>query len=356
MPFPEKLNHSDFLDAVRLQLRRNLPLAVYRVPGTDQLKAVLQDGAELLEFGNPEDQGFVFAPFAADGPPKTILRPDRFFTSPFSREAVLQAPVMPDPDHQAREIHEEAILGAIAAIRSGPLRKVVLARRFSVPFDGEALAVFGRLAATYPAAYSYLLHHPALGTWMGASPELLLNYSEGWAETVSLAGTQAADPSGLARWGSKELDEQEVVTRYVLERIRSMGLEPQAGQQESVRAGTVWHLRTPVRMRASARQLPELINQLHPTPAVCGYPPQEARAFIKDHENFSREYYTGFLGEQNLEMPESVSFYVNLRCMQVFGDKAYIYVGGGITAASDPRAEWEETRLKSATILSILNI
>ncbi len=356
MPFPEKLNHSGLVDALRAQYRRNLPFVVYRAPGRDRLNAVLQDSPEVLEYSDPGDRGFVFAPFDVKGAPRLWLRPDRYFVSPFNREGVLQSRVMADQDEQAREIHEKAIEKAIETIRTGTLQKVVLARRFSVPFKGEALTVFGRLAASYPAAYCYMLHHPEVGTWLGASPELLLSYSEGWAETVSLAGTQAANGSGPARWGSKELQEQGLVTEYILDRIRTMGLDPQPGSQESVKAGSVWHLRTPIRLATKARQLPQLLAQLHPTPAVCGYPPEEARAFIRRHENFNREYYSGFLGEQNLEDPDTLILYVNLRCMRLFGDKAYVYVGGGITEASDPRAEWEETRQKSATVLSVLNI
>ena len=85
------------------------------------MKAVMQDSPEVLESGDPDEEGFVFAPFDTQGTPKLRLRPDRFFASPFSRQARLQSPVLPDTDEQAREIHEASIEQAISVLRSGRL-------------------------------------------------------------------------------------------------------------------------------------------------------------------------------------------------------------------------------------------
>ncbi|MDZ7613679.1 MAG: chorismate-binding protein [Flavobacteriaceae bacterium] len=87
-------------------------------------------------------------------------------------------------------------------------------------------------------------------------------------------------------------------------------------------------------------------------------PKETARNFIMEHEGYDRSFYTGFLGEINLnsgdEKSASTHLFVNLRCMELFEDKAVIFVGGGITSDSIKEKEWEETVAKSATMKAIL--
>ena len=126
-------------------------------------------------------------------------------------------------------------------------------------------------------------------------------------------------------------------------------------------------------MIESSENLYPVIEALHPTPAVCGFPKQKAKEFILQHENYNRQYYTGFLGELNLKQSRTrntnrrnvennayavvktySNFYVNLRCMQLKNETALVYVGGGITRDSDPEKEWEETVNKTKTIGNVL--
>ena len=92
---------------------------------------------------------------------------------------------------------------------------------------------------------------------------------------------------------------------------------------------------------------------MHPTPAVCGFPKDAARKFILENEDYDRAYYSGFLGELNWD--DSTDLFVNLRCLQVVdGQKVILYVGGGITAESDPKKEWLETVHKAQTMKMVL--
>ena len=104
--------------------------------------------------------------------------------------------------------------------------------------------------------------------------------------------------------------------------------------------------------------LAQLLNKLHPTPAVCGLPKETAKNFILEHEGYDRSFYTGFLGEINLnsggEKSANTHLFVNLRCMELFEDKAVLFVGGGITNDSNNEKEWEETVAKSSTMKAIL--
>jgi len=132
---------------------------------------------------------------------------------------------------------------------------------------------------------------------------------------------------------------------------------------ESIRAGMLWHLKTTITGALdSGNSLKQIIEDLHPTPAVCGLPKEAAQDFILSMENYDRKYYTGFLGELNIEaldvstknVDSKTTLYVNLRCMELTEKEAFIYVGGGITEASDPEKEWQETEDKSLTMLQVL--
>jgi isochorismate synthase len=94
-----------------------------------------------------------------------------------------------------------------------------------------------------------------------------------------------------------------------------------------------------------------ILEELHPTPAVCGYPRDMAIDTLKDLGMMDRDYYCGFIGFRDAVRSE---YYVNLRCMELGDKSAYVFVGGGITAASSPEQEWEELNQKALTMGRIL--
>ena len=102
---------------------------------------------------------------------------------------------------------------------------------------------------------------------------------------------------------------------------------------------------------------------MHPTPAVCGLPKDQAKAFIVENEKYDRGFYTGYLGELNSSFGTdsgSSDLFVNLRCMQIDLDKnknntpVYLYMGCGITKDSIPEKEWSESSNKSTTMKKVL--
>jgi isochorismate synthase len=92
-----------------------------------------------------------------------------------------------------------------------------------------------------------------------------------------------------------------------------------------------------------------LLNELHPTPAVCGVPKDKALKIINELEANNRSFYTGYIG---LVENNELELFVNLRCASVFKDSVSVFVGGGITTKSNPEKEWEETELKSKVIIN----
>lgn len=304
--------------------------------------------------GKEHPNGFVFAPFHPGASPALLLRPDQAYRSPVPAGPACAMDLAPRPDPEARDIHMGLVAEAVRNIRSTDLDKVVLARRFSVPCALSPIDIFLRLCRTYPRAFCYLWSHPGSGTWLGASPEQLMEFDGTRGHTDALAGTQPAAGFVAPAWTAKEYREQQLVTDFITEKLLEAGLEPDVGPTRDERAGALWHLRTRVGFQAGAEAAASLVSALHPTPAVCGQPRGLARDFILKHENFDREYYCGYLGEVGRTGPGSFRLFVNLRCLQLREDHALIYTGGGITADSDPAAEWDEIQQKSLTVLRTL--
>jgi isochorismate synthase len=220
----------------------------------------------------------------------------------------------------------------------------------------------------------YCWFHPKVGLWLGATPETLLQVSNKRFKTMSLAGTKNFEGTLKVNWSSKEINEQKIVTDFIIEKLQTEISDLQVSDTETIKAGSLLHLRAIVSGRLNQKnQLHNILEKLHPTPAVCGYPTKEAKQFILANERYHREFYTGFLGEFNFKERRTrnsnkrnvennaytsvktvTNLFVNLRCMQLKEKKALIYIGGGITSDSIPENEWQETVYKSDTIKKAL--
>jgi len=189
---------------------------------------------------------------------------------------------------------------------------------------------------------------------------------------MSLAGTQNYTGGDNPVWGSKEREEQQMVTSYITKALATDTSDITLSGLQSVRAGNLWHLRTKITAKTN-NNLAEIIELLHPTPAVCGMPMKSTKDFIVQNEDYQRAFFTGFLGELNFRseivrdrhgrnhenkayktVKNITELFVNLRCMQLRDAKALIYAGGGITKDSNPEKEWEETVSKLATMIRIM--
>lgn len=226
--------------------------------------------------------------------------------------------------------------------------KVVLSRVRELFHNGvEWEKWLGGLRAAFPRAFVYLLHTERYGTWMGATPETLVQCENGYFQTDALAGTKwGEDP-----FTKKEFDEQEVVSQSIVQSLQAVN--PAVSERKEVRYGNLRHLLTRISW-TSDESILTFGKLLHPTPAVCGVPAREAFDYILEHELHERQLYTGFLG--NVNQKENAHLFVNLRCMQLFRDRIRIFAGGGINAMSDPHTEWEETERKMNALIRAMNI
>lgn len=214
----------------------------------------------------------------------------------------------------------------------------------------EMQIVFNRLAEAYKSqALVYLASDEKFGTWMGATPETLLSGNESTMKSMALAGTKRKEET---EWTEKEQEEHQYVVDYVKDRIseQSPG-NLVVSKAETVRKGAVYHLQTDYEFQLAKEKWNLLMQTLHPTPAVCGTPSDLAQDYILTNEPHEREFYTGLVGQKS---KDELKVYVNLRCMQVLENSFALYVGGGITLASDIAKELQETEDKSETLLSVI--
>ncbi|AIZ42532.1 chorismate-binding protein [Cellulophaga baltica] len=364
----------DFFQKAKNHLNASKPFVLYRKPLETTITGLFQSTDALHVVTDFSKTGFVFAPFDSDG--KTILLQvdEKTVTEYIAKEVNSATGIFKSiTEDQDQEFHINLVQKGIDAIAQYGLRKVVLSRKIEVKTSKSAFTLFKTLLDNYSNAFCYLWYHPKVGLWLGATPEILLRTENRQLKTMSLAGTNKAEGAQAPVWGAKELEEQQMVTDYIASSLKETVSKLTISETESVRAGNLWHLRTSVSGGLSNYNLKEIIAALHPTPAVCGLPKKEAKAFILENENYTREFYTGFLGELNFKeenfrssnrrnrenqayrtVKNTTSLYVNLRCMQLKDDKAWVYVGGGITQESDPEKEWEETVAKSNTMLKVV--
>jgi len=371
------MTSESFFKRIETQYANQLPFVIYRKPRESNVKAVLQQTDALHIVNDFTENGFVFAPF--DASENSVLLPLEFcetlVTSDVSSNEVATFHSNTNFSEEEKQHHIRLVKKGILAINEQLFEKVVLSRKEFVSFHEKSpIAIFKNLLKTYPFAFAYCWYHPKVGLWLGATPETLIKIDGNQFSIMALAGTQAYNHTLDVVWEEKEKEEQKFVTDFIIDNLKPLVESLHISDTETVKAGTLLHLKTIVSARLkSTATLKQLISEIHPTPAVCGLPKETAKQFILANENYNRAFYTGFLGELNFETikaprsgkrnienrayaitKKSTQLYVNLRCMQLKENQAIIYVGGGITAHSNPEAEWDETVLKSLIIKNIL--
>ena len=186
------------------------------------------------------------------------------------------------------------------------------------------------------------------GVWIGASPEQLVEITKNKLTAHALAATKT---NYHQKWSNKELNEQQIVLNDMINNLAKYCNDISSSKLQTVSAANLFHLRNSITAR-SIGKISEIINSLHPTPAVAGSPKQSSIEYILKNEKNNRKYYTGYLG---ILKEDDCNLFVNIRCAQIIGNKLKVFVGAGITAESIPENEWDEILEKSKTILRIFS-
>jgi menaquinone-specific isochorismate synthase len=251
---------------------------------------------------------------------------------------------------------------AVSRIHSGVLDKVVLARDTTIKSNKsiDARPILSKLASEYPSTWKF-----SISGLVGATPEILLRLSRGMITSRVLAGTisktgddekDLALAASLAR-SSKDLAEHEYAVRSVADAIEPFCSSTNVPESPFVlHLANVMHLATDV-TGALVETIAHvdaftILEQLHPSAAVCGTPRPSAAALIAEIEAMSRGRYAGPVGW--IDAAGDGELGIALRCGQINGDTIRIFAGCGIVDGSDPEVELAETYAKFAPMRSAL--
>ncbi len=369
---------------IHFHLSEGSSFALWRMPNsTEKHLLICTDGTkEIDELSLEESEtGFVFSPFDTIKK-KVFFKGDLIYTfkdgllaegnTPENfkiRNGQLDADSLPKKkkDVQVSKTdanhYTELVRNSIAFIESGACEKIVPTRSKEVEIDHDfdCVKIFQTLCQTYPNAFVSFVSSEETGTWIGASPELLVSLNDqAHFKTVALAGTKRWEEGMNIKsiaWTEKEIEEQALVCRYIISCFKKIRLrEYEERGPRTVVAGNLVHLKTEFEVDTVATNFPLLssvmLKLLHPTSAVCGMPLENAQQFLKVSEGYDREFYSGFLGPVNFKNESHL--FVNLRCIQLLNKSALLYAGAGVTIDSDPENEFAETELKMEALLKII--
>lgn len=282
------------------------------------------------------------------------------------------APLLdPDPVQRARIVsalppahYEHAVQSGVDRIRTGEFEKIVLAREVQVagrPTPDPA-AVLGVLRDAYDGC-CVLAVGRGDRTFIAATPELLVRRAGNKVATLALAGTtgRSSDPAVETHLGehllrsAKNREEHAIVVRRILARLDELAIWTMAAPRpEIVKAASAQHLATPIRAHlASSAGVLDLVERLHPTPAVGGFPEPAALPLIPALEAMDRGWYAGPVGW--IDAAGDGDFSVALRSALLEPEMARCYAGVGVVEGSDPVAELAETEVKLQALLPVLS-
>lgn len=257
----------------------------------------------------------------------------------------------------------ESVERAVASIRNGDLRKVVLATALDVTLAApiDVPDTLERFRRTYPECYRFLVQPTEERGFFGPPPERLVRMDGDHVATEALAGSvergdTPEEDAELARSleaSDKLGHEQALVTDTIRECLAPFGTVC-VGERGIKRLSNIQHLRTPITATLDDdTHVLDLVEVLHPTPAVGGLPPERARSVIRETEPFDRGWYASPVGW--FDAAGDGEFVVGIRSAVAGGDDATLFAGDGIVGDSDPDEEWAELGPKFQPVLDELD-
>lgn len=270
------------------------------------------------------------------------------------------APVV-EMAHQSPSAWQSLVQRIRGAIQSGDFEKIVAARRSLARFAQKVdeHVVLERLHAHYPGCVKFALRVPTPeghATFLGATPERLVSCTGQRVVTEALAGSISVDAEGAEQkllGSKKDRVEHDLVVRQIVEKLSPLCARLEVADEPRIRRlPQMLHLQTPIEGELRGRMhVLDLVEALHPTPAVGGVPSDAAQRFIERHEP-PRGWYSGPVGW--LDADGNGEFGVALRSGLIESDRAILYAGAGIVRDSCPDAEYEETGWKLQALLGAL--
>lgn len=272
-----------------------------------------------------------------------------------------QVPGNQSPEHMQ---WNRSIRKATDLIKADTFKKIVLARELKVSLDKPVsdTLILNHLRQQYPDCYSFLIRQNISSSFIGCTPERLASFKNRYVLTEGLAGStsrgKTASEDALLEHellnSKKDLSEHAFVLDAIEESLERFSDVLEHPDQPGIKKlSNVQHLYTPVRAKIKNNvSRTEVLSRLHPTPAVGGYPREEAVPYIHKLENFDRGWYAAPVGWINAN--GEGEFAVAIRSGLIKDDEVRFFAGCGIVEDSDPDKEWEETNLKFIPMLTAL--
>lgn len=339
----------DFVAAMHGAYAAGVQFAAVSLPGED-VRFLCDDGRQTLL----SDDSFVAVPWLGKFEDGVIIR-DALTTTEASALPAEDMPSMEDNTACLPTDKNDYLAGiarVVADLRKGG-GKTVIASVITGETEMDALNfAVGYLDDASRDSYRCIFYAPQTGLWVLVSPEVLLdvNTRSGELYTMALAGTRPAGTVG--EWDEKNIEEQSIVTGFITECLEKNGCHGLYLVKGTRRAANVEHIVTHIKARTGeCTELRRLLDELSPTPALCGLPRDISIERIARTETFPRRMYGGYTA-----FVAGDRFYsaVTLRCVCFNRSGWCVYAGGGITAASVPEHEWRETRMKAAPLVEAL--
>ena len=343
---------------IQNHLKEQLPFVMYSKPNSNRIASIFQHDDTLHEINDFTERGFAFVSF--DGTKKYYISDDNtLIYIDYVKKYDFEFPEKElHFDEMDKQNFQKLVQKGIDAIENNKFEKVVLSRKEQTEvLDFDVVKTFQMLLHLYPSAFKYCLYHPKVGLWIGATPEQFIQIEDDNLNTVALAGTQLFNENVI--WETKEKVEQLYVSNFIVDNLKEFSDKISVSVPYTFQAGSICHIKTDISVHLKSKEdLKKVIQKLHPTPAVCGFPKENATKFINENESYDREFYSGFLGELNVDIVNAKrntsDLFVNLRCMKVDENAVNIYVGCGITKDSIAEKEFMETVNKSMTMKKVL--
>jgi isochorismate synthase len=280
---------------------------------------------------------------SADGDPSEAFETHE--KKPVTTEYILSEEQRSDYTQMLRE--------AIYQMKSDVLGKVVLSLRLPLSSNKPFTLLIRRLFTKEKKdSLRHLFSINDGVIWVGDTPETLLTRDHNFIKTEALAGTRRLSELRANEFTFKEFEEQGFIVEELKQRLSAFVEEIHLSDREQVLAGTLTHLKTT--LSGSLKEIvsdKHLLDALHPTAAVCGFPRTEALALIEGLEKHNRELYTGYIG---FRTTKKSTYFVNLRCARLDAFSLDLFVGAGITASSVIENETDEIQSKTAAIMGLI--
>lgn len=347
------------LKAIYHAIRLNVPFAAYQysnekgnkihflaqLPG----KKSISDNRFIINFWNePSSNAIVI---------KDTVTIDDFINNLPAQQLTQPLDVLPQTDSTSYLLYKGQVMSIIDDLKNIEIEgKTVLSRIDcgSIP-EEDSTAIWTEIIYNYfkelSGTFRYVYYTPETALWLGASPEILLNVDKQTGEscTMSLAGTKRVHNT---LWDEKNYAEHFMVTRYIGDVLSNLGINYKYSKTEDVKFFTFHHLCDIFNFNIGNLPIESIIDAINPTPALAGYPVNEAIERLSHLEIHQRYCYGGYVA---IDTDHSFNSYVNIRCMHFYGNSYCQYMGGGILAKSNPDSEWRETESKGEMLKCIIS-